>query len=296
MTQESLERCGYLAVLGRPNAGKSTFVNCVTGHKVSIISPKVQTTRRRVLGINIIDHTQLILVDTPGLFMPKRSLEKAIVREAWQAPKDADAVLYIVDSTQKNFDEDQALISKIPKNLPLFIAFNKIDCIAKERLLSIAGTFNAMERVKEFFMISAANGSGVPDLFQKIIPHIPLGPFLFDADQISDAPQKLWASEITREQLYLQLDNELPYETYVETESYEIFKNGSVKISQAIVVSKTTQKAIVVGKGGHRIKSINMRARKELEKYLGQQVHLFLFVKVEENWMEKQRFLKELFL
>ncbi|MDP3372092.1 MAG: GTPase Era [Candidatus Paracaedibacteraceae bacterium] len=288
-------RCGYAAVLGRPNAGKSTLVNKITGHKVSIVSPKVQTTRRRVLGIQIKDDAQIILVDTPGLFVPKRSLEKAIVNEAWQAPKDADLVVYMVDVTGRNHEEDLELIARLPTNIPLYIVFNKVDLVDKAKLFTVAEPFNKLNKAKEFLMISASKGSGVDDLVAKIVSELPKGPWLFDEDQISDAPKKLWASEITREQLYLQLENELPYETFVETEKYEVFDNGSVKISQAIVVARDSQKAIVVGKKGQRIKDISMRARHEMEYYLQQKVHLFLFVKVEEHWMDKQRFLKELF-
>ncbi len=290
-----IKKCGYIAVLGRPNAGKSTLVNKITGHKVSIVSPKVQTTRRRVLGIQIVDETQLILVDTPGIFVPKRSLEKAIVEEAWKAPKDADLILFMIDVTARNHQEDLDLIERLPTNIPLYIIFNKVDLVDKERLLSIAAPFNQLNKAKEFFMISAQKGNGVDDLVKKSITQLPSGPWLFDEDQISDAPKKLWAAEITREQLYLQLENELPYETFVETEKYEVFENGSVKISQAIVVARESQKSIVVGRGGQKIKDISMRARLEMERFLEQKVHLFLFVKIEENWMMKERFLKEIF-
>ncbi len=289
------KRCGYVAVLGQPNAGKSTLVNKITGHKVSIVSPKVQTTRRRVLGIQVKDNTQMILVDTPGLFQPKRSLEQELVREAWEAPKDADIIVYMVDVTGKNQADDLKLIERLPHSTPLYIVFNKVDLIDKERLFKVAEPFNQLNKAKEFFMVSAQKGSGIDDLVDKIIARLPFGPWLFDEDQISDAPKKMWAAEITREQLYLQLQNELPYETFVETEKYEVFDNGSVKSSQAIVVARDSQKAIVVGKKGQRIKDINMKARSEMEYYLEQKVHLFIFVKVEENWMEKQRFLKELF-
>ncbi len=292
---EDQKRCGYVAVLGQPNAGKSTLVNKITGHKVSIVSPKVQTTRRRVLGIQVKDSAQLILVDTPGLFQPKRSLEQELVREAWEAPKDADIIVYMVDVMGKNQENDLKLIERLPHSTPLYIVFNKVDLIDKERLFKVAEPFNQLNKAKEFFMVSAQKGSGVDDLVDKIVARLPFGPWLFDEDQISDAPKKMWAAEITREQLYLQLQNELPYETFVETEKYEVFDNGSVKISQAIVVARDTQKAIVVGKKGQRIKDINMKARSEMEYYLEQKVHLFIFVKVEENWMEKQRFLKELF-
>jgi GTP-binding protein Era len=289
------KRCGFVAVLGRPNAGKSTLVNTITGHKVSIVSPKVQTTRRRVLGIQIKNEAQIILVDTPGLFQPKKSLEKAIVKEAWEAPKDADLILYMVDVRRRDLQEDMDLIAKLPKNIPLYIAFNKVDSINKEKLLARLEEFNALKRVESFFMISASCNQGVDDLVSKMIPHLPKGPWLFDEDQISNAPLKLWASEITREQLYLQLQEELPYETFVETESYEPFENGSIKITQAIVVAKDGQKAIVLGKKGARIKEISQKSRKQLEYYLEKPVHLYLFVKVEEGWMNSDRFLKELF-
>lgn len=294
-TTTAAKHCGYVAILGRPNAGKSTLVNKITGHKVSIVSPKVQTTRRRVLGIQIKGDAQLILVDTPGLFAPKRALEKAIVQEAWKAPKDADLVIFMVDVTARHHEEDLELIAQLPTDIPLYIVFNKVDLLNKEKLFQVAQPFNQLNRAKAFFMISASKGSGVDDLIDKIVSELPQGPWLFDEDQVSDAPKKLWAAEITREQLYLQLENELPYETFVETEKYEVFDNGSVKISQAIVVARDSQKSIVVGKGGQRIKDISMRARYEMERYLGQKVHLFLFVKIEENWMGKERFLREMF-
>lgn len=289
-------RCGYIAVLGQPNAGKSTLTNGITGHKVSIVSPKVQTTRRRVLGIQMVDRTQVILVDTPGLFKAKRPLEDAIVKEAWQAPKDADVMLFLVDVTKKNHQDDLDLMARLPSHIPLFVAFNKVDVIAKDRLLELVEPFNQLNKAEAFFMISAKEGVGVQDMMAKLVQRLPFGPWLFDADQVSDAPKKLWASEITREQLYLQLDNELPYETFVDTESYDVLENGSVKINQVIVVAKSSQKAIVVGKKGSRIKAINIKARREMEYYLQQKVHLYLFVRVEESWMEKQRFLRELFI
>jgi GTP-binding protein Era len=292
---EHQTRCGYVAVLGRPNAGKSTLVNTMTGYKVSIVSPKVQTTRRRVLGIQIVDQTQLILVDTPGLFEPKRSLEKAIVKQAWDANKDADVMLYLVDVTRARFDEDLKLIHMLPPSIPLIIAFNKVDAVDKQTLLTQLECFNSLNRAHGFYMISAAKNKGIDDLLSNLVTHLPKSPWLYDADQISDAPLRLWASEITREQLYLQLQEELPYETFVETEGYELFDNGSVKISQAIVVAKDGQKAIVLGKKGARIKAISQRSRKQLEYYLKQPVHLYVFVKVRDNWMDKDRFLKELF-
>ena len=294
-TDTPVKKCGFVAVLGRPNAGKSTLVNTIIGHKVSIVSPKVQTTRRRVLGIQIKGNTQLILVDTPGLFEPKKSLEKAIVKEAWSAPKDADVILYMIDVTRSDVEKDFALIAKLPKNIPLCIAFNKVDVIAKEKLLRKLDEFNTLDRANAFFMISASKNQGIDDVIEKLIGFLPEGPWLFDEDQISDAPLRLWASEITREQIFLQLQEELPYEICVETEGYELFKNGSVKISQAIVVAKDGQKAIVLGKQGSRIKDISQRARLQMEHYLGHPVHLFLFVKVEESWMDKPRFLKAMF-
>ena len=298
LASEGTQRCGFVAVLGQPNAGKSTLVNYITGHKVSIVTPKVQTTRRRVLGIQMYQDTQLILIDTPGLFRPHRAMEKAIVAEARKAQRDADVLLYLVDVTQKNLTADQEYIAACAKKAPTtpcIVAFNKIDRVAKEKLLTTAALFNQQHPAVTFAMVSAITGSGVDDLVNMILPHVPSGPWLFDADQVSDAPQKLWATEITREQVFLQLDHELPYETFVETDSYNLFDNGSIKICQSIVVAKSSQKAIVLGAKGQRIKAISMKAKQELERVLQCTVHLFLFVKVEEEWMNKPRYLRELF-
>lgn len=290
---KTLKKCGFIAVLGEPNAGKSTLVNAFVGSKVSIVSPKVQTTRRRVLGLTIQDNTQLILVDTPGIFNPKRTLEKTMVKTALEARRGADIVLLIVDAHQKSFENSFSILKKLGEHQPVILVLNKIDLIEPSRLLKIIDSFRQFPQVQETFMISALKGEGTTNLLKWLSEKMPEGPWLYPEDQLTDLPLRLRAAEITREQLVLQLQHELPYETYVETETWETFQNGAVKVQQAVVVARTAQKGIILGRQGQRIKSISQKARLEMEKHLGYAIHLFLFVKVTEDWMEKPYLLRE---
>jgi GTPase len=292
MTEEQAKRCGYAAILGAPNAGKSTLLNRMVGAKLSIVSPKVQTTRTKVLGIQVKDGAQIIYVDTPGIFRPKRRLDRAMVAAAWTGAADADQVVLLVDAVDGFTDDVKSIVAELIKQKRrALLALNKIDALKRDRLLALAQALDAEGIFDRIFMISALTGDGVEDLERHLIAHMPFGPWLFPEDQLSDIPQRLLASEVTREQLYLQLHDELPYETTVETETWEEFKDGSVKIQQAIFVQRPTQKAIVLGKGGKRIKSISEKARAELETMFERRIHLFLFVKVRENWLEdRERF------
>ena len=292
MTETAPTRCGYAALLGAPNAGKSTLLNRLVGAKVSIVSPKVQTTRTRVLGIQVKDGAQIIYVDTPGIFRPKRRLDRAMVSAAWAGAADADQVVLLVDSEHGVTEEVRAIVAQLKaQHRRALLALNKVDALKREKLLALAQTLDAEGTFERIFMISALTGDGVEDLERHLIAQMPAGPYLFPEDQLSDMPQRLLAAEVTREQLYLQLHDELPYEATVETETWEEFNDGSAKIQQAIFVQRPTQKAIVLGKGGRRIKSISERARAELEAMFERRIHLFLFVKVRENWGEdRERF------
>ena len=292
MTETAPTRCGYAALLGAPNAGKSTLLNRLVGAKVSIVSPKVQTTRTRVLGIQVKDGAQIIYVDTPGIFRPKRRLDRAMVSAAWAGAADADQVVLLVDSEHGVTEEVRAIVAQLKaQHRRALLALNKVDALKREKLLALAQTLDAEGLFDRIFMISALTGDGVEDLERHLIAQMPQGPYLFPEDQLSDMPQRLLAAEVTREQLYLQLHDELPYEATVETETWEEFNDGSAKIQQAIFVQRPTQKAIVLGKGGRRIKSISERARAELEAMFERRIHLFLFVKVRENWGEdRERF------
>lgn len=279
-------KCGFVAVLGEPNAGKSTLINFMVGSKVSIVSPKVQTTRQRVLGIALSGETQLILVDTPGIFQPKRRLERAMVDAAWSACGEADLIIVVVDVNDRNLSRSIDILEKL-KHRPVILVLNKIDQIKKEKLFEIVQKFQPFDNITDTFMISALTGNGVDQLVHKLCDKLPESPWLFPEDQITDFPQRLWAAEITREQLYHQLHHELPYETMVETEAWEEFDNGSVKISQVIYVNRDSQKSIVLGKAGRQIKALSTAARQEMAEQLDRPVHLFLHVKVVENWLEK---------
>jgi GTP-binding protein Era len=281
----NMSHCGFIAILGAPNAGKSTLVNQIVGQKVAIVSNKVQTTRSRILGIAIHNHNQIVLVDTPGIFQPKKKLDQAMVQEAYDASAQADAQVLVIDVTKPQMQLTERLCSEHPKGI--IIALNKIDLIAKEKLLHLAQRINNLPNIKRIFMISALNADGVEDLTHYLSQQLPKGPWLFPEDQITNIPERSWAAEVTREQIFLQLHQELPYNIYVESESWEEFDNGSVKISQAIVLSKENHKGIVLGKRGYTLKAIGEKARLELEKQLERRVHLKLFVKIEENWLEK---------
>lgn len=286
MTQDMQTSCGFVAVLGQPNAGKSTLINSFVGHKVSIVSHKVQTTRQRILGITIHNQTQIILVDTPGIFQAKKRLEKAMVSAAWTASKEADLIIVLHDASQKNTSNTEAILKELGGKKATLV-LNKVDQIAKERLLELIAHFKDYTTIEDILMTSALTGDGVPELVGYVSAKLPIGPWLFDAEQITDMPQRMWAAEITREKLYQHLHQELPYETYVETESWERQKNGDIRISQVIYVAREGQKSIILGKGGQQIKKIGHAARQEIAYYLEKNVHLFLFVKVAENWADK---------
>lgn len=286
-------RAGFVAILGAPNVGKSTLLNRIVGTKVSIVSPKVQTTRTRVLGIEILGAAQIVFVDTPGIFEPRRRLDRAMVSAAWGGAKDADLILLVVDA-QRGIDADSRRIldglmkarEQHGERREAVLALNKVDLVRKEKLLQLASELDATEQFSQIFMISAETGDGVGDLVAYLAGRLPEGPWLFPEDQISDMPERLLAAEITREKLYLQLHEELPYAATVETESWQERKDGSVRIEQVIFVERESQRSIVLGKGGSRIKALGQAARGELSHILERPVHLFLFVKVREKWGE----------
>ncbi len=283
--------CGVVAVIGAPNAGKSTLVNALVGQKVAITSPKAQTTRARLLGIALQGETQIVLADTPGIFAPKRRLDRAMVSAAWEGAEAADAIMLVVDSVKLRRHELEPLIETLAgRKERKLLVLNKVDASKKEALLVLAQDLSAKADFAEIFFVSALSGDGVPELKSALADMMPEGPWLYPEDQVSDASQRLLAAEVTREQLYLQLRDELPYDSAVRPEAYRENEDGSVEIRQQIVVGRDTQKAIVLGKGGARIKAIGEAARKELSELLGQKVHLFLHVKVEENWAENREF------
>ncbi|MFN3075627.1 MAG: GTPase Era [Alphaproteobacteria bacterium] len=282
-------RCGFVAVIGVPNAGKSTLINRIVGSKVSIVSPKVQTTRTRVRGIALSGSTQLVLIDTPGIFQPRRRLDRAMVAAAWEGAKDSDAVILLVD-VERGLGEDVGRIIAGLKEArrPAILVLNKIDLIHREKLLALAAACNAHGIFTDIFMISAETGDGVDDLVAFLAGNAPRGPWMFPEDEISDMPMRLLAAEITREKVFLQLQKELPYTTTVTTDQWEEREDGSARIDQTIIVVRESQRAIVLGKGGSRIKSLGLSARCEMEYLFERRVHLFLHVKVIEDWLEKR--------
>lgn len=282
--------CGVVAIIGAPNAGKSTLVNALVGQKLAIVSPKVQTTRTRLMGIALAGPAQLLLVDTPGLFAPRRELDRAMVAEAEAAARDADIRLLLVDSARP------ALPDALPgaAGAPAWLVLNKVDLVAKARLLPLAAELAAAHAFARVFMISALTGDGVDDLREALATAVPEGPWLFPADQLTDAPQRLLAAELTREQLFLQLGAELPYASAVLPESFETRPDGSVLIRQQILVERESQRAIVLGERGRRIRSIGEAARAAIGEALGTRVHLFLHVKVMPGWAENPSVLRAL--
>lgn len=279
--------CGFVALIGAPNAGKSTLLNCLVGTKVSIVTHKVQTTRTQVRGIALRGDAQIIFVDTPGIFSPRRRLDNAMVRSAWSGAADADLVVLIVD-VRKGFDDEvKAIVERLSAvRQPKYLALNKIDEMRRDSLLELIGQLNAAIKFDQTFLISALTGEGVDDLFDALAGAMPTGPWLYPEDQISDFPLRQLAAEITREKLYIRLHQELPYESHVETESWTERKDGSVRIDQIIYVVRESQRSIVLGKGGRTIRDIGASARKELIEILEVPVHLFLFVKVRERWAD----------
>jgi GTP-binding protein Era len=287
MSGES-QRAGFVAIIGAPNVGKSTLVNRLTGTKVSIVSPKVQTTRTRVIGIRTVGGTQIAFVDTPGLFRPRRRLDRAMIAAAWGGAEEADALVLLVDATHEDDENTEAIVARLKElcRSGVILALNKIDIAEKPKLLALADRFNRAGIFSDVFMISAETGDGIEDLLAALAARMPEGSWLFPEDQVSDMPERMLAAEIVREQLYLQLHQELPYRATVETDLWQERDDGSVRIEQTIYVEREGQRSIVLGKGGARIKSIGQKARGELERILERRVHLFLFVKVREKWEE----------
>jgi GTP-binding protein Era len=280
-------RAGFVAVIGAPNAGKSTLVNALVGQKVAIVSPKAQTTRSRLMGIAIAGQTQILLVDTPGIFAPRRRLDRAMVAAAWSGAQEADLILLVIDAAAgANAEVERIIASLQGRQHPLVIVLNKIDLISKPELLAMSADFTARLDPDQVFMISAAQGDGVPDLKQSLAEAMPEGPWLYPEDEVSDATDRMIAAELTREQVVNQLHQELPYATAIETETWEDRSDGSTEIRQQILVERDSQKAIVIGKGGRRLKTIGAAARAQISQHLGRPVHLFLHVKVNPRWDE----------
>ncbi|MDR6847742.1 GTP-binding protein Era [Sphingomonas sp. BE270] len=295
MTDPTPQHCGLVAILGAPNAGKSTLVNALVGQKVAIVSPKAQTTRVRLMGVAIEGDTQLLLVDTPGIFEPKRRLDRAMVQAAWGGAEGADVLALVVDAKgglgAKVTDIAEAIKDR---REPKYLILNKVDLADKGKLLLHAEKLTGMVDFAETFFVSAATGDGLPELKAHLAKAMPEGPWHFPEDQVSDASERSLASEVTREQLYLQLHAELPYASAIETEQYKEREDGSVEIHQQILVERPTQRAIVLGKGGARIKEIGARARAELSEIMGRPVHLYLHVKVRPGWDDERDVYREM--
>jgi GTP-binding protein Era len=284
-----MTRCGFVALIGEPNAGKSTLLNRMVGVKVSIVTHKVQTTRARIRGVALQDDTQLVFVDTPGVFKPRRRLDRAMVAAAWGGAADADVVVLLIEAHRGitfGVKEIVQEFTNLDKSRPMVLAINKIDRVQSEALLSLTQEMNAIYKFQNTFMISAERGHGVSDLKSWLSTELPTGPWLYPEDQIADLPMRMIAAEITREKLTLRLHQELPYQLTVETEDWQERKDGSARIEQFIYVMRDGHKGIVLGNKGETIKAISMAARIELEEFLGRKVHLFLKIKVREGWLE----------
>jgi GTP-binding protein Era len=278
-------RCGFVALIGAPNAGKSTLTNALTGSKVAIVTPKVQTTRALVRGIALAGTAQIIFVDTPGIFAPKRRLDRAMVSTAWTGAHDADIVAVLIDAKAGIDDEVAAILGKLEEvRQPKILVMNKVDIADKPRLLALTQDVHTRAKFDATFMVSALTGDGVSDLRDWLAAHVPEGPWHYPEDEVSDAPVRQLAAEITREKLFLKLHQELPYQSTVETESWTERKDGSVRIEQTIYVERESQRKIVLGKDGRSIRAIGASSRRELAEILERPVHLFLFVKVREGW------------
>jgi GTP-binding protein Era len=289
------KRFGTVAVVGAPNAGKSTLVNALVGQKVAIVTPKAQTTRTRLMGIAIAGEAQILLTDTPGIFEPKRRLDRAMVAAAWGSAQDADLIALVVDSSSGLKRGVGAMLDRLrDRPEPKLLILNKVDLVKKEALLGLITLAGTRADFEDIYMVSATTGDGVPELKAALAARVPEGPWHFPEDQVSDATDRMMAAEVTREQLYLQLHAELPYASAIETEKYEERKDGSVVIHQQILVGRDTQKAIVLGKSGARIKEIGAAARAEISAALGRKVHLFLHVKVSPKWEEDRGLYREI--
>jgi GTP-binding protein Era len=280
-------RCGYVALIGAPNAGKSTLLNRLVGSKLAIVTPKPQTTRTPLLGIAIEGRAQIVFLDTPGIFAPRRRLDRAMVASAWLGAEDADRTVLVVDAARGIDCDTRRILGRLSgRGREAILALNKINLVRRDTLLGLAEALLREGRFDPVFMISGLTGDGVVDLKRHLAAALPIGPWLFPADQLSDMPERQIAAEVTREQVFLQLREEIPYASTVETEQWEDKPDGSVRIEQVIYVQRRSQRAIVLGEGGQRIKAIGARARAELERILETRVHLFLFVKVREDWLE----------
>ena len=289
---DAQQRAGFVAVIGAPNAGKSTLVNALVGQKVAIVSPKAQTTRARLMGIAIHSNAQILLVDTPGIFAPRRRLDRAMVAAAWTGAEDADLILLVIDASERVREE--VIEGLVKREHPLFLVLNKVDLVKKPQLLALAAELTARLNPDKVFMISATQGDGVPDLKQALADVMPPGPWLYPEDEVSDATDRMIAAELTREQIVNRLQQELPYATAIETETWEDRSDGSTAIRQQILVERDSQKAIVIGKGGRRLKEIGAAAREEISQHLGRPVHLFLHVKVNPRWGEDRALYREI--
>jgi GTPase len=292
---ESKTRAGFVAVIGAPNAGKSTLVNALVGQKVAIVSPKAQTTRSRLMGIAIEGEAQVLLVDTPGIFEPRRRLDRAMVAAAWTGAQDTDLILLVIDADTGVTGEVTRIVDSLgERRHPLFLALNKIDLVKKPTLLALSAELTERLGPDKVFMISATTGDGVSHLKQSLGQSMPEGPWLYPDDEVSNATDRMIAAELTREQIVNQLHQELPYATAVETETWEDRSDGSTTIRQQILVERDSQKAIVIGKGGRRLKTIGAEARTEISQHLGRPVHLFLHVKVNPRWNEDRGLYREI--
>ena len=291
----AIRRCGVVAILGAPNAGKSTLVNALVGQKVAIVSPKAQTTRARLMGIAIAEQTQMLLVDTPGIFTPNRRLDRAMVKAAWEGAEDADRLVLVIDASAKVGPRVEQVIEGVEaRSEPKILVLNKVDIADKGQLLTIAQRLAERLKPEQIFMISSTTGDGVEDLKAHLSAAMPAGPWHFPDDQLTDATDRMVAAELTREQLYLQLHAEVPYSAAVETEKWEDRKDGSTVIHQQILIERDSQKAIVVGKGGARLKAIGQASREAIAEHLGRKVHLFLHVKVNPKWDEDRRLYEDI--
>jgi len=301
MTDTPITHAGFAAIIGAPNAGKSTLTNRLVGTKVAIVTHKVQTTRFPVRGVAQVDGTQIVLVDTPGIFAAKRRLDRAMVKAAWSGADDADAIVHLIDASawvaeregkvdgaqKKSLEDDRRVIEQLQQiGRQAFLALNKIDLFPHDQVLPIIAELNETGVYEEVFMISAENGEGVEALEKALAKRMPESPALYPPDQIADLPMRLLAAEVTREKLMLRLHQELPYQLMVETESWEEKKDGSVRVQQVVVVGRDNHKSMVLGKGGAAIKDVGRKAREELSEMLGRKVHLFLFVKVRPRWTD----------
>lgn len=294
-TPQPATTCGLVAVIGAPNAGKSTLVNALVGQKVAIVSAKAQTTRARLMGIALEGQAQIILADTPGLFEPRRRLDRAMVNAAWEGAQEADAILLVVDARKKNRDYLEPILASLAQRPERkILVLNKVDATPKEPLLVAAEALSGEGAFDEVFFVSALTGDGVAELKTRLAALMPVSPWHYPEDQVSDASERLLAAEITREQIYRQLHDELPYDSVVRPESYQHRRDGSIEIHQQIVIARDSQRGIVLGKGGAKLKAIGEASRKELANLLGAKVHLFLHVKVEENWAESREIYEEI--